>query len=135
MSKTNYVKIHPCDFIFLLEKAELYIRYKKASVGSMKLWEDRIEEIKHKYVASGVGCYEYELRYLKNILLKIYQDHPEISFHDAKQLLYNEIGVHPYDLPVKTDIEHMTYTMIEDGEFIGEIDEKNQKVIYKQLSD
>jgi len=48
MNGKEYVNIHLFDLMFLIEKASIYIRNHKSKEYSMKLWEDRIEEIKEK---------------------------------------------------------------------------------------
>lgn len=76
--------------------------------------------------------YDYELRYLKNILLRLYQNQSEISFKKVRTLLVKEIGVHPFDLRVKTDVTPMTDQMICDGELFGEVVYKDGDKIFQR---
>ena len=137
MNEKKDVNINLFDLKFLIDKASYYIWSRKEEHYSMKLWEDRIEEIKTKCnfdeLMARRDNYEYELRYLKDIIINIYQKHPKIAFSKARELLVKEMGVHPHDLPVKTDIEHITYTMIRDGEITGEIDARNRSFMFKGL--
>ena len=137
MNEKEDVNINLFDLKFLIEKASYYIGNLKDEHYSMKLWEDRIEEIKSKSnfdeLMIGRNNYAYELKYLKDIIINIYQKHPKITFSKVRELLVKEMGVHPHYLPVKTDIEHITYIMIRDGEIMGEIDERNRSFIFKGL--
>ena len=105
----------------------------------MKLWEDRVREIKSKCnyneLISGKmdEIYSYELRYIKDIVIDIYQKHPKITFLKVFKLLEKEIGMTTHFLSVKADIYHITYTMIQDGEIMGEIDERNRSFMFKGL--
>ena len=48
MNEQENVNFHLFDLEFIIDKASLYVRNLKNEHSSMKLWEDRIEEIKSK---------------------------------------------------------------------------------------
>ncbi len=137
MSEEEYVKIHLFDLKFLLGKASIYIRDLTNEEYSMKLWKDRIEDIKVKCnfdeLMREMGSnYDYEVRYLKDVLLKLYQNQSEISLRKVRKLLVKENGVPTFDLPVKTDVYWMTSQMIRDGEISGEIVYKDGIEIFQR---
>lgn len=135
MEEKEYVNIHIFDLKFLIDKASFYIRNLKNEKYSMKLWEDRIEEIKSKcnFNTLSKNNYEYELRYLKDIMITIYQKYSQINLSKVRELLVKEMGVSTHILPVKTDVYGITKRMIHDGEILGEIDQKDNNYIFKGL--
>lgn len=139
MNENKDMNINLFDLKFLIDRASSYVYNLKNERYSMKLWEDRIEEIRLKFneLIRGKGesyeTYAYELGYVKDALINIYQKHPKVTFSKAFKLLTKEIGVPTESLLVKLDIENITYHMIQDGEISGEIDEINRIITFKGL--
>ncbi|MHA1694957.1 MAG: hypothetical protein ACTSVV_14750 [Promethearchaeota archaeon] len=139
MDKTDDVKINLFDLAFLIEKVSLYLRGLKDKDYSMKLWEDRIKKIKLKCKFDELirnkfpERYEYELGYIKEILINIYQNHTKITFSKALDLIKKEIGVPLTFLPVKVDIYSITSKMLRRGEILGKIDDNKNTFEFKGI--
>ena len=146
MNEKEDVNINFYDLVFLLEKVSNYIKtFKRSGTNqeygrdSMKLWEDRIKKIKSKCNYDELirekhwDIYGHELRYIKDIVVKIYQKHPKITFSKVLELLTKEIGMSTGFLSVKADIYDITFRMIRDGEIKGEINERDMSFTFQGL--